>query len=132
MDLTASPVPAEEVTVAHGVPAASVLFGGTLLSLVGLTWDLQWHEDVGPDTFFTLPHLFLYSGSAIAGLASLAVVLATTAATRAGRPVDPAVGGRAVNVLGRTFAAPLGYLVSGGGAALFLIYGLWEDRKSVV
>jgi hypothetical protein len=98
-----------------------------LLSLVGLTWDIQWHDDVGPDTFFTLPHLFLYAGSAVVGLASLAVVLLTTAARRAGRPVDPRIGGRVVNVFGRTFAAPLGYLVSGVGAATFLLYGLWDQ-----
>ncbi|MCP2165252.1 hypothetical protein [Goodfellowiella coeruleoviolacea] len=112
---------------ALGLPAAGALLGGSALSLVGLTWDVQWHEDVGPDTFFTLPHLFLYSGSAVAGLASLAVVLATTAAQRAGRRVDPTLGGMPVGVFGRTFTAPLGYLVAGVGAASFLLYGLWDQ-----
>ncbi|TDE52828.1 hypothetical protein E1295_17965 [Nonomuraea mesophila] len=98
-----------------------------MLSLTGMVWDIQWHYDVGPDTFFTAPHLVLYSGSAIAGIASLAVVLATTMAERRGRPVDPAVGGAAVGVFGRTFAAPIGYLVSGVGAALFLVYGLLDE-----
>jgi hypothetical protein len=111
----------------RGLTPASFVLGGTLLSLVGLTWDIQWHTDVGPDTFFTMPHLLLYSGSAISGLASLIVVLATTAAERRGRPVDPIVGGRAVGVFGRTFAAPVGYLVSGAGAASFLLYGLWDQ-----
>lgn len=111
---------------ARGWPAAMVLLAGTLLGQVGATWDIQWHTDVGPDTFFTLPHLFLYSGAAISGLASLAVVLITTAAQRAGRPVDQTVGGRAVGVFGRTFAAPVGYLVAGVGAASFLLYGLWD------
>lgn len=108
------------------VPATLVLTG-TVVSLIGLSWDAQWHADVGPDTFFTLPHLFLYSGSALSGLTSLAVVLATTAARRSGRLIDPAVGGRAVGVFGRTFTAPLGYLVSGTGAAMFLLYGLWDQ-----
>ncbi|WNV83995.1 hypothetical protein [Umezawaea sp. Da 62-37] len=134
MDLTAPGAtaatrakPAKTRTVPRGVPAASFVLGGTVLSLVGLTWDVQWHNDVGPDTFFTLPHLLLYSGSAFSGLASLFVVLATTAAQRAGRPVDPLVGGRAVGVFGRTFAAPVGYLISGIGAASFLLYGLWDQ-----
>ena len=48
------------------------MLAGTLMSLIGTSWDVQWHVDVGPDTFFTLPHLVLYSGSAIAGIASLA------------------------------------------------------------
>ncbi|PRY35666.1 hypothetical protein [Umezawaea tangerina] len=97
---------------------------------------MEWHTNVGPDTFFTLPHLLLYSGTAVAGLTSLVVVLSTTAADRAGRVVDPIVagrvvdpivGGRAVAVLGRTFAAPVGYLVAGTGAAVFLVYGLWDQ-----
>jgi len=114
-------------TVPRGLIPASVVLGGTLLSLIGLTWDIQWHSDVGPDTFFTMPHLFLYAGSAISGLASLAVVLLTTANAKRDRTIDPMVGGRAVGVFGRTFEAPVGYLISGIGAALFLVYGLWDQ-----
>jgi hypothetical protein len=129
MDLTAGG--ARTVSVARSertglVPAGTVL-AGSVISLIGLTWDIQWHGDVGPDTFFTLPHLFLYSGSAISGLASLVVVLMTTAARRAGRRVDARVGGRVVNVFGKVFAAPAGYLVTGSGAAMFLLYGLWDQ-----
>ncbi|MEV0167584.1 hypothetical protein [Nonomuraea fuscirosea] len=129
MDLTA---PAAQTagtitTERKGLTAAGLLLGGTLLSLAGLVWDIQWHYNVGADTFFTLPHLLLYAGSAVAGVTSLVVVLSATAADRAGRPVDPAVGGPAVGVFGRTFAAPLGYLVLGVGAALFLVYGLWDQ-----
>lgn len=120
-------VKAQARSVPRGLIPASFVLGGILLSLTGLTWDIQWHTDVGPDTFFTLPHLFLYSGSAVAGLTSLVVVLSTTAAERRGRPVDPIVGGRAVGVFGRTFAAPVGYLISGTGAASFLLYGLWDQ-----
>nr|BFE60078.1 hypothetical protein GCM10020063_046040 [Dactylosporangium thailandense] len=102
--------------------AATVLLG-TALSLVGITWDVQWHVDVGPDTFFTLPHLLLYSGSAVSGLASLAMVLTATADRRAGRDVTGLAGGPPVRVLG-VFTTPLGHLVSGVGAASFLLYGL--------
>ncbi len=127
MDITAVAAPSARVAAPRGLVPASVVLGGTLTSLIGLTWDIQWHSDVGPDTFFTLPHLFLYAGSAISGLASLVVVLMTTAAAKRDRTVDPIVGGRAVGVFGRTFAAPVGYLVSGVGAALFLVYGLWDQ-----
>ncbi|MFB9905704.1 hypothetical protein ACFFQA_17360 [Allokutzneria oryzae] len=111
----------------RGLAPAMVVLLGALLSLFGLSWDVQWHIDVGPDTFFTLPHLFLYAGSALTGLTALTVVLRTTAAERAGREVDPAVGGRAVGVFGRTFAAPIAYLVTGTSAATFLVYGLWDQ-----
>ncbi len=129
MDLTAGGARVASVARSERtglVPAVTVL-AGSAISLIGLTWDIQWHGDVGPDTFFTLPHLFLYSGSAISGLASLVVVLMTTAARRAGKSIDPRAGGRAINVFGRVFAAPIGYLVTGVGAAMFLLYGLWDQ-----
>jgi hypothetical protein len=109
-----------------GVVGAYTVLAGTLTSTVGLSWDVQWHIEVGPDTFFTLPHLLLYSGSAIAGIASLVMVLRATFAQRAGRPADPTSGGSPVRVLGGTFTAPLGYLVAGTGGALFLLYGLLD------
>ncbi|MFI6510469.1 hypothetical protein ACIBCT_22935 [Streptosporangium sp. NPDC050855] len=108
------------------VAGAYTVLAGTLLSTAGLGWDVQWHIEVGPDTFFTLPHLILYSGSAVAGIAGLVMVLRATFAQRAGRPADPAAGGGPVRVLGGTFTAPLGYLVAGTGAASFLLYGLFD------
>ncbi|GAA4012324.1 hypothetical protein GCM10022247_38640 [Allokutzneria multivorans] len=121
--------PAERAgtTGARGLVPALLVLLGALSSLVGLSWDVQWHVDVGPDTFFTLPHLFIYAGSALTGLTALTVVLRTTVAERAGREVDAAVGGRAVGVFGKTFAAPVAYLVTGTSAAVFLVYGLWDQ-----
>ncbi|MEV5842599.1 hypothetical protein AB0M32_11580 [Streptomyces sp. NPDC051985] len=107
-----------------GPVAAFTVLAGTLTSLIGISWDIEWHVDVGPDTFFTLSHLLLYSGSALAGVASLVMVLRSTFAQRAGRATGRSVGGAPVRVFGGTFTAPLGYLISGTGAALFLMYGL--------
>ncbi|AHH95150.1 hypothetical protein [Kutzneria albida] len=108
------------------LPPAVLLLVSNLVSLVGLVWDVQWHADVGPDTFFTLPHLFIYTAPAISGLTSLVVVLRRTAATRAGAQDTGQVGGRSVAVLRGTFAAPVGYLIAGCGSAAFLLYGLWD------
>lgn len=105
---------------------AWVVLLGTAITTIGLSWDIQWHVEVGPDTFFTLPHLFLYSGSAVSGIASLVMVLLATSAQRAGRVWPRWAGGPPVHVFGGTFAAPLGYLVSGVGAASFLLYGLLD------
>ncbi|MGL4609188.1 MAG: hypothetical protein ACRCYY_05805 [Trueperaceae bacterium] len=44
----------------------------------GSAWDVNWHNDVGPDTFFTLPHVFICSGVAIAGITCLVTVLYST------------------------------------------------------
>jgi hypothetical protein len=99
---------------------------GPVLSLLGASWDLQWHHDVGPDTFFTLPHLFIYAGTAFAGIVSLVMVLRATWAQRSGRAVEPTVGGAPVRVFGGIFTAPLGYLLAGSSAAAFLLYGLMD------
>jgi hypothetical protein len=109
-----------------GQTLAWLVFLGTVITTLGLSWDIQWHVDVGPDTFFTLPHLTLYSGSAISGIASLGMVLRVTGAQRAGRLSDRAVGGTPVRVFGGAFTAPLGCLIAGIGSASFLLYGLLD------
>ena len=53
-------------------------------------------------------------------------MLAVTARQRAGAPPVPGLGGPAVRVVGGRFTAPVGYLLSGVGAASFLLYGLWD------
>jgi hypothetical protein len=90
------------------------LLGSELLIFVGAIWDIQWHQDVGPDTFFTAPHLLIYSGALFAGLSCLAVVLACTWRTRQpDASNDPAI----IPILRRTFWAPPGLILAGLGAS---------------
>src|SRR3989442_12109342 len=35
---------------------------GVFLSWFGAAWDVSWHRVVGRDTFWSVPHLFLYGG----------------------------------------------------------------------
>lgn len=102
--------------------AAGLLFG-VFLAYLGFAWDVQWHTDVGPDTFFTAPHLVLYGGIAISGLTCLAVVLLTT---RYSRGTETALEGTTA-IFNGAFRAPLGYIVSGFGALFFLLYGLMDQ-----
>ncbi|ALG11025.1 hypothetical protein [Kibdelosporangium phytohabitans] len=97
---------------------AWLLLASVTIATFGMAWDIQWHTDVGPDTFFTAPHLVMYLGTAATGFTSLAVVLHRTF-----RRNDPAV--RTVTVLG-TFQAPIPFLVAGLGAAAELLYGLTD------
>nr|WP_042180721.1 hypothetical protein [Kibdelosporangium sp. MJ126-NF4]CEL14541.1 hypothetical protein [Kibdelosporangium sp. MJ126-NF4]CTQ88906.1 hypothetical protein [Kibdelosporangium sp. MJ126-NF4] len=97
---------------------AWMLLAGVAIATIGLSWDIQWHSDVGPDTFFTAPHLLMYLGTATTGFTCLAVVLYRTF-----RRPDPAV--RTVKVLG-AFQAPIPFLVAGLGAAAELLYGLTD------
>jgi hypothetical protein len=103
-----------------GIP---VLFG-VFLSLMGLAWDINWHDDVGPDTFFTLPHMFLYGGVAIAGLACLYVVLRSTLSYQRGQSIFPE---SQLIYIWPVFRAPLGFIIAGFGAAMFLLFGLYDE-----
>lgn len=91
--------------------------------ILGVTWDIQWHIDVGPDTFWTKSHLFFYAGAAIAGLASLYMVVATTLKYRRG-----AAGVSDANTTPwlSIFRAPIGFIISGLGALTFLLSGLFD------
>ncbi|ALG10879.1 hypothetical protein AOZ06_31910 [Kibdelosporangium phytohabitans] len=94
---------------------AWLLLAGFSSLWLGVAWDGQWHVDVGPDTFFTAPHLMFYFGTSLIGLTSLAVVL------KSQRDMGPAL-----RVFG--LRTPLPFLVGGLGAAGHLLYGatdLW-------
>lgn len=99
--------------------AALALILGAFLSFSGLAWDVEWHNRVGPDTFFTLPHLVLYSGVTISGLASLFAALWYAWERR-----EP--GANALALVGAAWGAPLGFVVAGLGAAVFLSFGLFD------
>jgi hypothetical protein len=101
------------------IVAASALILGAFLSFSGLAWDVEWHNRVGPDTFFTLPHLVLYSGVAISGLASLFAALWYAWERR-----EP--GATAIGLVGDAWGAPLGFVVAGLGAVVFLTFGLFD------
>ncbi|MEP6764755.1 MAG: hypothetical protein ABJB66_10615 [Gemmatimonadaceae bacterium] len=61
----------DAVSSAQSIPwhLAAVVFAATSV-LVGLIWDISWHMSIGRDTFWTPAHLAIYTGGAVAGLAS--------------------------------------------------------------
>lgn len=46
----------------------AVLFASTCV-LVGVLWDISWHQSIGRDSFFSPPHVAIYLGGVVAGLA---------------------------------------------------------------
>ncbi len=100
--------------------AAVVALVGILSTFFGLSWDIQWHADVGPDTFWTVPHLFVYAGAALTGFACLAAVLISTMLAQSSRRLDW------IRVLGR-FYAPVGFVVGGFGSLGFLLFGFFDQ-----
>ncbi|HEX6373179.1 MAG TPA: hypothetical protein VF006_29920 [Longimicrobium sp.] len=56
-------------------PAASVpwhvlavLFASTSV-IVGVLWDISWHQTIGRDTFWSYPHMAMYLGGVVSGVA---------------------------------------------------------------
>jgi len=92
-------------------------FVGTLLSWFGSGWDVSWHRLFGRDTFWSTPHLFIYVGVALWGVAALIA----TATAIAGRPIR----GRAL-VLG-PLRAELGLALIGVGALVTILAGPFDN-----
>ncbi len=61
------------------IPAAlyAVLFASTSV-IVGVLWDISWHQTIGRDTFWTPAHLAIYLGGVVAGLTCGWLALHTT------------------------------------------------------
>jgi hypothetical protein len=90
---------------------------GTLLSWFGSGWDVSWHRIFGRDTFWSTPHLFIYAGVALWGVAALIA----TGTAMAGRPIR----GRAL-VVG-PFRAELGLALIGMGALVTILAGPFDN-----
>lgn len=79
----------------------------------GAYFDIAWHRTIGRDSFFVLPHLFIYGGGAVVGAASmLAIALATI-----GRLAD--VGGAVLRW--GPVRAPFGFALSALGTLVILL-----------
>jgi hypothetical protein len=72
---TESSVKTQPLAIPWFVYAA--LFGSTSI-IIGGEWDISWHSSIGRDTFWSPPHLAIYLGGVVAGVASGWVVLKTT------------------------------------------------------
>jgi hypothetical protein len=83
------------------------------LAMWGVYFDTAWHRTVGRDTFFSLPHLFIYGGGA---LVWVACVTAITLATR-GRLAD--LGGTVLRA--GPVRLPLGFTISALGTAVIVL-----------
>ncbi len=111
---TAAPRTAAEAMRAESrlrMVATSVIMYLMAQGLYGSTWDIQWHAAVGRDSFFTPPHLLMYSSTTLAGLVALALILWDAWRFRRGAPGVTAAN--TTRFLG--FHAPLGMYVAGFG-----------------
>ncbi|HEV2148780.1 MAG TPA: hypothetical protein VGR37_15350 [Longimicrobiaceae bacterium] len=67
--LPSAPPAARPQADAAGVPwyVHAVLFASTSV-IVGVLWDISWHQSIGRDTLFSPPHLAIYLGGVVAGV----------------------------------------------------------------
>jgi hypothetical protein len=62
--------------------AYAVLFASTSV-VIGVLWDISWHQSIGRDTFWSPPHMAIYLGGIVAGVACGVHVLRTSFARSA-------------------------------------------------
>jgi hypothetical protein len=106
----------ELARVGTGIPLVVGLVG-TLASWFGSGWDVSWHRIFGRDTFWTTPHLFIYVGVSLWGIAALFA----TVTAMAGRPIR----GRAL-VVG-PLRAELGIALMGVGALVTILAAPFDN-----
>jgi len=111
---------AADSTAAATVPwyVYSVLFASTSV-ILGVIWDISWHQTIGRDTFWTPAHLAIYVGGVVAGLTCGWLALQTTFS---GAQADRE---RAVRFWG--FYAPFGAWVCVWGTFAMLTSAPFDD-----
>ena len=80
-------------------------------SIFGVQWDISWHRSIGRDTFWSPPHVMIYLGAVLAGIACGYQILGKTF----GRPAE-----RAASVRIWGFYGPLGAFISAWGGIAML------------
>jgi hypothetical protein len=107
----APPIPAADVS-SSAVSAPVWLFAAAILSIqIGGAWDISWHISIGRDSLLSPPHLLIYLGGILAGIAASLLIF--------GRSRE------AVGVLG--FRGPLGAFLAAWGGAAMLISAPFDD-----
>lgn len=125
MGTIAPPPPAPAIADAPPLPAHiprhvhAVVFS-SLCVLVGVIWDISWHQSIGRDSLFSAPHLAIYLGGVVAGVTCGWVVLRTTFA---GSPAERA----AAVSFWRFFRGPLGAWVCIWGTFAMLTSAPFDD-----
>jgi hypothetical protein len=93
-------------------------------AILGLGWDIRWHSTFGRDSFWSPPHLLMYSGIALAGFLCIGVVLRDTWRYHRRAPgVDDAT---TWPIFGY-FRGPLGFAVTGCGMAVLLFAAPFDN-----
>ncbi|HXB06546.1 MAG TPA: hypothetical protein VNW04_05515, partial [Puia sp.] len=92
----------------------------SLLTMVGILWDISWHRSIGRDKFLSPPHILVYLGAIFAGLFSgIQVLYNSFFRKEAAKAADVRVWG--------IFYSPLGSLFCIWGAIAMLTSAPFDD-----
>jgi hypothetical protein len=91
---------------------------GVASAMIGVQWDIAWHQSIGRDTFWTPAHLAIQLCGVIAGITCGYLILATTFTNSPLRAVS-------VNVLG--FRGPLGAFICAWGGFAMITSAPFDD-----
>lgn len=93
----------------HRVPLSllPLALAGFVLALFGTYWDDGWHTDKGRDSFLIPPHISLYAGISLVGLALMLEVLRRVRNDGRSSLADPAIALALVGVAITLIAAPI-------------------------
>ena len=87
--------------------------------MIGLQWDISWHESIGRDSLWSPPHIVIYLGGILGGAASGLIVLKATFGK------DKKLKDGSVSFWG--FKGPIGAWVSIWGAIAMLTSAPFDD-----
>lgn len=119
--LSSPPVPPRAAAGRAPIPLSIYAVSlASLLTIVGILWDISWHRSIGRDKFLSPPHILVYLGAIFAGLFSGLQVLYNSFFRReAAQAADIRVWG--------VFYSPLGSLFCIWGAIAMLTSAPFDD-----
>jgi hypothetical protein len=119
--LSPSPATARPRATTGSIPLSIYAVSlASLLTIVGILWDISWHRSIGRDKFLSPPHILVYLGAIFAGLFSgLQVLYNSFFRKEAAKANDIRVWG--------VFYSPLGSLFCIWGAIAMLTSAPFDD-----
>src|SRR3984885_9095019 len=91
---------------------------GVTSAMIGVQWDISWHQSIGRDTFWTPAHLAIQLCGVIAGITCGYLILATTF-------TNSPLRASSVNVL--AFRGPLGAFICAWGGFTMITSAPFDD-----
>jgi hypothetical protein len=87
--------------------------------MIGVHWDISWHESIGRDSFWTPAHLAIHLCGILAGIASAYLILSTTF------DADSPLRKTSVRMWG--FRGPLGAFIMAWGGLCMIVSAPFDD-----